>query len=251
MPKLLIIQNITRESPGLINAALKLRGVEADVINLDGPEYAGLGQAGAPPLPSLDGYDGLVVMGGPDSANDTTPKMTFELNLVRDALSRHLPYLGICLGLQVLVKAAGGQVVPAKVKEIGFRDATGQLFKVELTVAGQIDPVFGGLQSSFNVFQLHGETVTLTPDMILLGTSEYCPAQIVRVGRNAYGIQSHFEVTPELLADWADQDPDLIHLPKSHLLADYTDIQQTYRETAITIFGRFLDLISTGREQAV
>jgi GMP synthase (glutamine-hydrolysing) len=144
----------------------------------------------------------------------------------------------------VLVKAAGGRVVPAKVKEIGFRDATGQLFRVELTPEGQIDPVFGGLQNSFNVFQLHGETVELAGDMTLLATGEYCHNQIVRVGDNAYGIQSHFEVTPEMLAEWADHHPDLIHLPKSHLLADYAAIQQSYREVAATIFGRFLDVVA-------
>jgi GMP synthase (glutamine-hydrolysing) len=234
MTRLLIIQNTTNETPGLIVAALNRRDIGHDIVDLD--------RGGT--LPPLDEYQGVVVMGGLGSANDATHQMAAELKLVAEALAKHVPYLGICLGLQVLVKAAGGRVVPAKVKEIGFRDATGQLFRVELTPEGQIDPVFGGLQNSFNVFQLHGETVELAGDMTLLATGEYCHNQIVRVGDNAYGIQSHFEVTPEMLAEWADHHPDLIHLPKSHLLADYAAIQQSYREVAATIFGRFLDVVA-------
>lgn len=240
MTRLLILQNISRETPGLIAQALERRQVAYDVIDLD------KGQ----PLPALDAYSGLVVMGGPDSANDASTKMAAELEFVKAALARKLPYLGVCLGLQVLVKAAGGKVVTSPVKEVGFRDPTGELFQVYLTTEGQIDPVFGGLQNSFKVFQLHGETVELPPEAKLLANGQYCHNQIVRIGDNAYGIQSHFELTPEMLADWADQDPDLKHLPSSYLLADYQLIKHEYEATAITIFGRFLDLIATNAEHA-
>ncbi len=230
MSQLLIVQNIGREGPGLLEQVLRDENVTFDLVDLD------KGQA----IPVLDGYKALVVLGGPDSANDDTVKMTTELARIQEALDTDLPYLGICLGLQTLVKAAGGKVVPGKIKEIGFIDPDDNQHTVAVTDDGRADPLLAGLPAVLDVFQLHGETVELTPDMTVLATGKFCKNQIVRVADKAYGIQSHFELTPEMLTVWAEQDPDLIPIGKDKLQADFAAIEQSYTNIGQTLLRNFL-----------
>ena len=230
MSELLIVQNISRERPGLLEQVLRDENVTFDVVDLD------QGQE----LPTLDGYKALVVLGGPDSANDETAKMTGELTRIKEGLDTGLPYLGICLGLQTLVKAAGGKVVKGEVKEAGFIDPDDNQHTVTVTDEGKTDPLLAGLPEVLDVFQLHGETVELTSDMTVLATGKFCRNQIVKVAANAYGIQSHFELTPEMLAVWAEQDPDLIPIGKDKLLADFKAIEQSYTSIGQTLLRNFL-----------
>ena len=230
MAEILIIQNISREGPGLLGEILKSEDITFDVVNLD------KGDA----LPELDGYKALVVLGGPDSANDESVKMKSELEFVRKALDLKIPYLGICLGLQILVKAAGGEVVKGDVKEIGFINTDGNQNTVELTEDGKNDGLLKNLDEKLNVFQLHGETVELTSSMKLLATGKFCENQIVKVASNAYGIQSHFELTSEMLEVWAMQDPDLIPIGKVKLSYDFSLIKESYFDIADSLFKNFL-----------
>jgi GMP synthase (glutamine-hydrolysing) len=232
MSELLIIQNITREGPGLLEQVLVDEDVKFDVVNLD------QGQT----IPELDDYKALVVLGGPDSANDETPKMTAELARIKEALDAGMPYLGICLGLQTLVKAAGGKVMPGTVKEAGFINPDNAQHTVTVTEEGKTDPLLAGLPRVLNVFQLHGETVELTREMTVLATGKFCVNQVVRVTPNAYGIQSHFELTPEMLAVWAEQDPDLIPIGRDKLLADFEAIEQSYTYIGRTLLRNFLKI---------
>lgn len=232
MSELLIVQNISREGPGLLEQVLKDENVDFDLVDLD------KGQE----MPTLDGYKALVVLGGPDSANDDTAKMTAELARIKEGLDADIPYLGICLGLQTLVKAAGGKVVPGGVKEVGFINPNNDQHTVAVTDEGKTDPLLAGLPAKLDVFQLHGETVELTPDMVVLATGKFCNNQIVRVTDKAYGIQSHFELTPEMLAVWAEQDPDLIPIGKDKLLADFEAIKQSYTNIGQTLLRNFLKI---------
>ncbi|MBC8006330.1 MAG: type 1 glutamine amidotransferase, partial [Verrucomicrobia bacterium] len=183
--EILLVKNNTDEGPGLLEELLTERNISYHIVDLQ------IGQ----PFPEVINYKAVVVLGGPDSANDGNEKMVIELNRIREVLASNKPYLGICLGLQTLVKAGGGKVVKSLVKEIGLRGPDGQYFSVELTDQGKIDPLFRGLEHSLNVFHLHGETVELTKDMTLLATGQFCTNQVVKVGSNAYGIQCHFELT--------------------------------------------------------
>jgi GMP synthase-like glutamine amidotransferase len=230
MSELLIVQNISREGPGLLEQVLRDENVTFDVVDLD------KGQE----MPSLDSYKALVVLGGPDSANDDTPKMTTELARIKEGLTAGMPYLGICLGLQILVKAAGGEVVKGEVKEVGFIDPDNNQHTVAVTDQGKTDPLLAGLPEVLDVFQLHGETVALTPEMTVLATDKFCRNQIVRVADKAYGIQSHFELTPEMLAVWAEQDPDLIPIGKDKLLTDFEAISKSYTGIGQTLLRNFL-----------
>lgn len=166
--------------------------------------------------------------------------MTTELSRIKDGLDADIPYLGICLGLQALVKAAGGKVIPGEVKEVGFIDPDNNQYTVAVTDEGKTDPLLAGLPETLDVFQLHGETVELTPDMTVLATGKFCKNQIVRVADKAYGIQSHFELTPEMLAVWAEQDPDLIPIGKDKLQADFEAIKHSYTNIGQTLLRNFL-----------
>jgi len=231
--KILIIQNISHEGAGLLLPLLEDRGFLYDVVDLSEGKN----------LPNPYSYDGVVVLGGPASANDETETMRSEIMYVNGLLESGKPYLGICLGLQVLVKAGGGKVFKSEFPEIGFRDSEGERFMVDLTEYGKQDPLFKGLESPLQVFQLHGETVEMGEGMVLLGTGEWCIHQVVRVGRCAYGIQSHFELTPTMFKEWMKKDPELEVLDAKKLRADFEEIKETYLETGRRLFGNFLDLI--------
>lgn len=230
MSELLIVKNITREGPGLLMGVLEEAKLGATVVDLSMNE----------PFPDPLQFQALVVLGGPDSANDQTPKMQDELVKVAVALENGLPFLGICLGMQVAVRAAGGRVLRAPQKEVGFLDITGQQNTVELTDIGKSDPLLEGLEDSLPVFHLHGETVELTDRMQLLGTGKYCTNQIVKINDSAYGIQSHFELTDTMLLEWAEVDPDLQPIGKEALLASYRSIHTAYNHVGKTYLRNFL-----------
>jgi GMP synthase (glutamine-hydrolysing) len=228
--EILIFKNITREGPGLLEEVLKERGIEYTIVDLD------QGQK----FPPVENYGAVVVLGGPDSANDENEKMENELARIGEAIAAKIPYLGICLGLQTLVKAAGGKVVKSPIKEVGFIGPDANNFTVELTNNGKQDPLFKGLNETFNVFHLHGETVELTDDMVLLAVGKFCRNQIVRIGENAYGIQCHFELTLEMFETWINEDPDLLQLDKEQLRANFATIQDEYTRVGRQLFKTHL-----------
>lgn len=232
MKKILIVKNITREGPGLLEEVLKERGIGYTVTDLHQGQN----------FPRLENYGAVVVLGGPDSANDENEKMENELALIREAIVSNIPYLGICLGIQTLVKAGGGKVMKSSTKEVGFRDPEDNNFTVELTDEGKQDPLFEGLYHTFNVFHLHGETVELTDNMTLLGVGKFCRNQIVRVGSNAYGIQCHFELTPEMFETWINEDPDLLAIDKDDLRANFEAIKGEYTRVGRQLFQNFLKI---------
>jgi GMP synthase (glutamine-hydrolysing) len=228
----LIVKNISREGPGLLERVLMEHEISYNAVDLS------QGQAFPPPV----NYQAVIVLGGPDSANDTTEKMAAELVQVKAAVEQGIPYLGIDLGMQVLVKAVGGKVVPAAKKELGFTDAANQPYSVTLTAAGKQDALCAGLPEQLGVFQLHGETVELAGDMQLLATGRDCPNQIVKVGARAYGIQPHFELTEPILHTWLGEDPDLKPLGVDKVLADFARQRGTYTVTGLTLFRNFLNI---------
>lgn len=197
--KILIVKNITHEDAGLFGDILNENNIPYDVVDLS------LGKK----FPNPKNYAAVMVFGGPDSANDDTEKMKQELQRIKETIDAGIPYLGICLGMQTLVKAAGGNVRKNEVKELGCRDAKGNHFEINLTEEGKNDAIFNGLNNKLNIFHLHGETVDLTPNMSLLAIGKYCKNQAVKIGKNAYGLQGHFELTEEKLRIWMAKDADL------------------------------------------
>lgn len=230
--EILVIRNTPRENPGMIETLLREYNLNYIIIDFDNTSV----------IKPLENYSAIIVLGGPESANDRSPKMISELALIRKAIEAQIPYLGICLGLQTFVKAMGGEVIKSPVQEVGFRDPDGNLFHVELTAEGRKDRIFDNLPDSLNVFQLHGEMACPSKDMTLLATGKFCNNQIVKYGNNAYGIQSHFELTQELLECWITEDTDLHKLNPYELKKDFDLIRAEYNNTARKLFSNFLSI---------
>jgi len=230
---ILILKNVPRENPGLIEIVLKEYSIKYQIVDFDNSTV----------IETIENYSALITLGGPDSANDLTLKMQNELILIRKALQSNIPYLGICLGLQTLVKAMGGTIQKCHTNEVGFRDPENKYFKVKLTSEGRKDRLFKKLPDYLTVFQLHGETVELSPQMTLLATGDFCKNQIVKIGKTAYGIQSHFELTNDLLESWIIEDSDLQKLQAEQLRSDFETIKSDYQNIGRQLFYNFLTII--------
>ncbi len=205
------IKNTTTEGPGYLAELLKHWKIKYQICSLQRGDV----------LPEVGLQDAVIVLGGPMSANDQTDSMLDTVRWSRVMLEKNVPYLGICLGLQILVKAAGGKVVKSPVKEVGLKMNGRAPFTCDLTEDGRNDPLFQRFQKRFPIFQLHGETVELTDSMKLMAKGKWCHNQIVKVSHKAYGFQGHLEMTTRLLADWLNSDEDLVHEDADKLLKDW------------------------------
>lgn len=232
MRKVLLVKNIPREGPGIVAEQLAKRKIAFDTIEM----------AEGTRLPDPSGYSAIFVFGGPDSANDNTGKMGAELSFVRSCVESGVPYFGVCLGMQVLCRAMGGNVVPNQVREIGFRGLGGGQFSINPTREGKSDLLFAGLPGKIGVFHLHGETGTLAPGMKLLATGEDCRNQVVKAGGNAYGFQGHLELTEEMFKAWLNEDSWLRASDRAALEKDFEKFGGSLRESGNRIIGNFLSI---------
>jgi GMP synthase-like glutamine amidotransferase len=190
LARVLIVQHVEPEGPARIAEALARAGhvVAVHRSDLDGD----------PPVP--DGHDGVVVMGGPMSAasDDAFPTRPAELELLRTALGRGLPTLGVCLGAQLLALAAGGEVHRGDAgPEIGWGPIT-------LHEETAHDPLLRGRPPTLEVLHWHGDTFTLPPGAALLASSGRYPHQAFRVGERAWGLQFHLEVDAAAVERFVD-----------------------------------------------
>jgi GMP synthase (glutamine-hydrolysing) len=190
MPRLLVLQHIACEHLGLIEPALKERGMEYRYVRPFAGEL----------LPKdLAGWDGVIALGGPMSANDGE-RLGFiadELRLLTKVLETGMPALGICLGAQLIAKAAGAEVIPGEEREIGW-------YPLTLTEDGGKDRLLTGLPDTFPVFQWHGETFDIPRGAVRLAGSERYANQAFRLGEKVYGLQFHLETTAPMIIEWLD-----------------------------------------------
>jgi GMP synthase (glutamine-hydrolysing) len=105
------------------------------------------------------------------------------------------PFLGVCLGAQLLAASLGAEVRAGDRPEVG-------VLPVEVTGGGRADPVFGVLGGRFPALQWHGDTFAIPAGAVHLARSAAYPSQAFRFGAAAYGVQFHVEVTDAMLAEW-------------------------------------------------
>ncbi|MCK5126577.1 MAG: type 1 glutamine amidotransferase [candidate division Zixibacteria bacterium] len=229
---LLIIKNITHEGPGILEKIIAKRKINTKIVDLSSGDG----------IPEIAGYRAIVVLGGPQSAIDNSSHMNELLSFVRATIYKGIPYLGICLGMQVLAKSAGAEVFSANSKEVGWRSESGESYKVHLTGDGLNDRLFHSIFFPARIFHLHSETISCVKGISLLAEGSECVSQIIRVGKTAYGIQGHFELTKEMMLDWHEKDSDLNHISREELIVDFEKVKVEYLALGEKLFENFLTI---------
>ncbi|MGB7084696.1 MAG: glutamine amidotransferase [Phormidesmis sp.] len=158
------------------------------------------------PLPNdLENYAAALVFGGPMSVNDDEPYLHKEMDWIQQVVAAGLPYLGICLGAQLLAKVLCAKVMPhaEALEEIGY-------YSAYATEAGR--DVF---PPQLRVYQWHKEGFELPEGAVLLARGDDFENQAFRWGDRAYGLQFHPEMTAEMVDFWTTQGADLIGAPNT------------------------------------
>ncbi|MCA9271810.1 MAG: type 1 glutamine amidotransferase [Phycisphaerales bacterium] len=227
MATILVLQHSVA-GPGRLGATLRDHAFKLDIRKPMLPA-----SEGGHELPDdLGDYQGIVLLGGPAQPDQDEPWILKELELIKEAQSRDLPMIGICLGHQLIGRALGGEVGRLDKPEWGF-------LNVDLTPPGQTDVLLAGVPWSCPQFQSHAYAVTKAPPGAqVLGKSALCANQIMRVGQRTVSFQFHFEADGNLLDYFRDTDADLIAEAGTSEAAFAADRQNKYE-----MFARVADRI--------
>jgi GMP synthase-like glutamine amidotransferase len=228
MSRVLVVQHAPQEGPGYLAEFLERRAIPWELARSDSPQ----------PLPADPaGLCGLVLMGGPMSANDPLPWIPPLLDLVRQAVARDVPVLGHCLGGQLLAKALGAPVTRNPVPEVGW-------LPVDAVAGEAADDWLAELPPRFAVFQWHGETFALPPGARRLLSSPDCLNQAFALGPHL-GLQCHVEMTPALVRSWVETSGEeleprpTVHSP-AELLRDLEARSASLHRVADALYARWL-----------
>ena len=198
MRRLLVLQHLEIEGPGLFYQIAKEREMNIEIIRLD------LGNS----FPKTNKDDLLLIMGGPmgvkDIGNIKYPWLKLERDFIKSELNKKTRIIGVCLGAQLLANAAGGDVEilkfgspPIPMPEIGwsqvfFNKSSNDLSKF--------------FETPLHVLHWHGDRILLPENAELIASSKRCKEQFFKIGDLAYGLQFHIESSKEMTERWINED---------------------------------------------
>ncbi|MFQ5804562.1 MAG: type 1 glutamine amidotransferase [Candidatus Methylomirabilales bacterium] len=227
---ILVIKHVDCEGLGVWEEFCREDGIAVEVVALHRED----------PLPPPGQFQGVISLGGPMNVYEegAYPFLNMEDRFIRQALREDVPFLGICLGGQLLAKAVGGLVMQNDGKEIGW-------YPITLDQMAQRDPLFAGLPESFTVFQWHGDSFYPPIGAVQLASSQACRNQAFRYGGIAYAFQFHLEVTPPMIGEWAREYGaelgDLVN--RAHMLEEAPAQFERLRPLSRQVFNNFRCLI--------
>jgi GMP synthase-like glutamine amidotransferase len=220
----LIIKNIESEGPGTIEDYLKEKAMPYRIVNIT-----------RKPVPDIEAYDTLVIMGGPMSVNDPDDYLKKEEEITRRFIDKGQRVLGICLGAQMIAKTLGARVYKGSKPEIGW-------YTIAATEAGMEDAALSRLAvggtNELVVFHWHGETFDLPEGAVRIATNALYPNQAFKHGRAVYALQFHIEVNKEMVCDWMKNEPINMAALRTETEAIYT----SYSARARAFYEEFFNI---------
>ncbi len=220
----LIILHQERSSPGRVGQMLGAKGFSLDI------RRPALGDA----LPdTLSGHSGAVIFGGPMSANDPDDFIRREIDWISVPLKENKPFLGICLGAQMLVRNLGGMVRPHEegLTEIGW-------YPISATEKGK-----SLISWPDHVYHFHMEGFDLPKDAELLAEGSLYPNQAFRYGENAWGIQFHAELTRAMMQRWVVHGAHRFTMPNAQVGRQHLEGRLLHDAPLREWLSGFLDMV--------
>ena len=190
--KIIILQHIACETPGYIKDLMDKDGIELTTIQLD--------EGGIIPK-DLKNFDAMLCMGGPMDTwmEEAYPWLVDEKKRIKEFIvDLEKPFLGFCLGCQLLGEVIGGEVVESSPPEIGMLD-------INLSNEKNVDKIFSDFPNKIKALQWHSYEVTgleKNSNVTLIGSSPTTKYQILKYKNHAYGIQFHIEIKDNTVSDW-------------------------------------------------
>jgi len=229
--KVLIIVHQETSSPGRVGQVLAARGYRLDIRR---PRFGD-------PLPeTMEDHAAAVIFGGPMSANDPDDFIKREIDWISVALAAEKPFLGVCLGAQMMALNLGGAVRahPEGLVEIGY-------YPLTPTAEGRALMDWPG-----HVYQWHREGFTLPRGAVNLAVSPDYPVQAMRYGKAAYGIQFHPELTLAMMYRWTTKGAERLGLPGAQGRKAHFEGRAIYDPALVAWLEAFTDLWLGGARHA-
>lgn len=239
--RFLTLQHMPWEGPGLhLLRSAQNRGVELEVV-----------EAWHEPIPDLAPYDALVVLGGQPNVDQEKdyPFLKAEKAAIRRSIEEDRPYLGFCLGHQLLADALGGRVAENYRLSVGF-------IQGQVTRAGTQHPVFRNLPETLPLFKWHAQAVLqpLPKHIDVLVTSSDCLVEAISVTDRPHIIGLQFDnhaATHVNVAQWLEGDSDWLslspHVNPLMVLKDAEKLEKAVGQEFEILFNNFVDLLSGSR----
>ncbi len=204
MKRLLVLQHLEREGPGIFKDVANEFHIDVHIVRTDMSHE----------IPSIKDYQGLLVLGGPMGISDIgNPKFDFltqEIHIIKEAQSKHIPIIGVCLGAQLISHVSGGSIQKLldqdsqkPLAEIGWSP-------IYLNKKAHISTFIEHLSLPLHVLHWHEDRICLPSSASLIASSDRCKEQFFQIGSNSIGLQFHVEIEYQDIMRWIDEDIDFI-----------------------------------------